>query len=221
MSTDLRIVIVGGGHVGYHTALRLDNQGHGVTIVEKDPERVEFLNDQYMATVIQGDGGRPSILRETKLDRADVIAALTSYGAMTNLGICMTAERIAPDVRTVARIDHGDDEEYEEMVDGTVYPEQLAASAAANEVIEVTAGGVRTIEEVTEEIELVEITVSEDAPVAGRTLQDIGFPRGVLVVLDRNEGGFPGPETVMEPGGQYVLAVEESVTNEVVRLLRG
>ncbi|WP_103029894.1 potassium channel family protein [Salinibacter altiplanensis] len=221
MSKDLRVTIVGGGHVGYHAAEHLDRRGHNVTIIEKDPSRVEFLCDQYVASVIQGDGGRPSVLRQAKLDRSDVIAALTAYGAMTNLGICMTAQRIAPSIKTVARIDHGDDEEFGEMVDTVVYPGKLAANAAANEVIEVSGGGVRTIEEITGNLELIEITVAESAPVAGKTLEAVSLPRGALVVTDRQSGAFPGPETILEPGRQYVLAVQTAVTDEVIRLLRG
>lgn len=221
MSKDLRVVIVGGGHVGYHTAVRLDDRGHDVTIVEKDEDRVEFLGDQYVATVINGEGGRPSVLRQTGLERSDVIAALTDYGAMTNVGICATAQRIAPEVRTVARIDHGDDEEFGEMVDATVYPEALAAHAAANEVIEVSGGGVRTIEEVTDDLELMEVRVAESAPAAGRTLDEVSLPRGALVVTDTRTGQFPTAETTLEPGVQYVLAVQVGVADEVVRLLRG
>jgi trk system potassium uptake protein TrkA len=37
-SKDLRIVIVGGGHVGYHTAERLSNRGHDIVIIEKDED---------------------------------------------------------------------------------------------------------------------------------------------------------------------------------------
>lgn len=221
MSSDLRIVIVGGEHVGYHTAQRLNNRGHDVIIIEKDEDRVDFLSDQYIASVIHGDGGRPSVLREARLEQSDVIAALTSYGAMTNLGICMTAQRIAPDIKTVARIDHGDHEEYEEMVDDVVYPEELAAHAAANDIIDVSGGGVRTIEEITTQLELIEIEVAEGAPAAGKSLEAVSFPRGALVVAEQSTGSFPGPDMVLEPGIQYILAVRTDVTDEVVRLLRG
>jgi trk system potassium uptake protein TrkA len=221
MNGDLRIVIVGGGHVGYHTARRLANRGHDIVIVEKDEDRVEFLNDEYIATVIQGDGGRPSVLRQTNLDRTDVFASLTNYGAMTNLGICMTAQRLAPDLSTVARIDHGDDEEFAEMVDAVVYPEDLAAHEAANSIIDVGGGGVRTIEEVTDDLELVEVEVTPDAPAAGKSLSAVAFPRGAVVVAVQHSGEFPGPETVLEPGARYILAVQSSVTDEAVRLLRG
>lgn len=221
MSRDLRIVIVGGGRVGYHTAQRLDNRGHDLVIIEKDDDRVQFLSDQYVASVIHGDGGRPSVLREAQLDRSDVIAGLTSYGAMTNVGICMTAQRIAPEIKTVARIDHGDHEEFEEIVDAVVYPEELAAHTAANDIIDVSGGGVRTIEEITDRLELIEIEVAERAPAAGKSLDAVSFPRGAVVVAEQHTGAFPGPDMVLEPGVQYILAVQTDVTDEVVRLLRG
>jgi len=221
MRKDLRVVVVGGGHVGYNTAEALHNRGHDVVVVEQDAERVEFLNDSYVATVIHGDGGRPDVLRQADLDRSDVVAALTDRGTMTNLGICATAERIAPEIHTVARTDQPEEPEFHEMVDAAVYPGKLAANAAANQVIQVSGGGVRTIEQVTADLELVEIEIDPGAPAAGKRLEEVAFPRGAVVVADEHRGQFPGPDTVLEPGWPYVLAVPTSVTDEVVRLLRG
>lgn len=221
MGTDLRVVIVGGHHVGYHTARHLSDRGHDVVIVEKDRDRVDFLADQYEATVIQGDGGRRSILEQAGLGRSDVIAALTGYGAMTNVGICRMAESIDPDIRTVARIDHGDTEEYTQVVDSVVYPEQLAAQAATNEIMHVAGAGVQTIAQVTGDLELLELAVAEDAPVAGRELRAVSFPRGSVVVAGRDSNLLPGPEMVLEPGFRYVVAVRDDVSDEVVRLFRG
>ena len=221
MSADLRVVIVGGHHVGHHAARHLSKRGHDVVIVEKDRERVEFLSDQYDATVIHGDGGRRSILEQAGLGRSDVVAALTGYGAMTNIGICTVARDIAPEVGTVARIDHGDRDEYAGLVDRVVYPEELAAHAATNEIIHVADGGVRTIEAVTGDLTLLELTVAPDAPVAGRALRDVAFPRGAVVVAGRDSNQLPGPVMVLEPGYRYVVAVRADISDEVVRLLRG
>lgn len=55
----------------------------------------------------------------------------------------------------------------------------------------------------------------------GRRLDEVTFPRGALVVTEFDTGEFPTPETVLEPGKRYVLAVQAAVTDEVVRLLRG
>ena len=221
MSVDLRVVIVGGQHVGYHTARHLSERGHDVVIIEKDRDRVEYLSEQYDATIIQGDGGRQAILRQAGLDRSDVIAALTGYGAMTNIGICTMATEIEPDIGTVARIDHGDREEYTGLVDRVVYPEELAAHAATNEIIHVAGGGVRTIEEVTGDLTLLELTVAGDAPVADRELREVAFPRGAVVVAGRDSNQLPGPEMVLEPGFRYVIAVKTDISDEVVRLFRG
>ena len=221
MSTDLRVVIVGGQHVGYHAARHLSERGHDVVIIEKDRDRVAFLSDQYEATIIQGDGGRRSILEQAGLGRSDVLAALTGYGAMTNVGICTMAANIEPDIGTVARIDHGDKEEYTELVDQVVYPEELAAHAATNEIIHVAEGGVQTIEQVTADLSLFELTVAADAPVAGRDLSDVAFPRGAVVVAGRDSNQLPGPDMVLEPGFRYLIAAKAEVSDEIVRLFRG
>ena len=214
-------MIVGGHHVGYHAARQLSERGHDVVVVEKDRDRVEFLSDQYDATVIHGDGGRRSVLQQAGLDRSDVVAALTGYGAMTNVGICAMATEIEPDVGTVARIDHGDRDEYAGLVDRVVYPEELAAHAATNEIVHVAGGGVQTIEEVTGDLSLLELTVASDAPVAGRELRDVAFPRGAVVVAGRDSNQLPGPEMVLEPGYRYLVAVKTDISDEVVRLFRG
>jgi trk system potassium uptake protein TrkA len=211
MANDLRAVVVGGGHVGYHAAKHLHDRGHDVVIVEKDPDRVEFLSEQYIATVLEQAG----------LGRSDVVAALTDYGSMTNVGICKMAEHVEPGIRTVARIDHGDTDEYEEMIDEVVYPEQLAAHAATNAIMTATGSGVRTIEEVANDLELIEVTVSGDAPVAGKRLDEVSLPRGAVVVADKSGNRLPGPDTVLDAGNRYVLALHTDVSDEVVRLLRG
>jgi trk system potassium uptake protein TrkA len=221
MGADIRVVIVGGQHVGYHAARHLSDRGHDVVIIEKDPQRVEFLTSKYEATVIQGDGGRRSILEQAGLERTDVLAALTGYGAMTNIGICTMAKTIDQDIGTVARIDHGETSEYAGVVDEVVYPEQLAAHAATNEIMHVAKQGVQTIEEVTSDLELLELTVADEAPVASRALRDVSFPRGSVVVAGRDSNQLPGPEMELEPGHRYIVAVRNDVSDEVVRLFRG
>lgn len=87
MSKNLRVIVVGGGHVGYHAAELLDNRGHDVVVVEQDSERCEFIQDGYVATVIEGDGTRPSVLKQAQPERSDVIASLIGTGVGTNIGI--------------------------------------------------------------------------------------------------------------------------------------
>lgn len=221
MKRDLRVIIVGGGHVGFHAAEHLDRRGHDVVIVEKDRQRCKYLNDQYVAKLIEGDATRPSILKQTQPERGDIIASLIGDATGTNIGICMTAKQLAPDIGTIARVDHGYDEDYGDLVDATVFPEKLAAHATTNQVMDVAGGGVRTIEEVSESIELLEIEVTSDAPFANKDFSEIRFPAGSLVIQCKGEDHLASGDTTLVPGKRYIVATNPEVSDELVRLMRG
>ncbi len=122
------------------------------------------------------------------------------------------------DVRTVMRITGTPDELYEEFVDGLVFPERLGARAATNEIAN---GGVRTIEDIGGNVEIVEVEVAEDAPVAGKRLDEVRLPQGSLIIVDYQGNRIGGPDTVLEAGHRYVLGVESDVADEVMNLFRG
>jgi trk system potassium uptake protein TrkA len=212
----LRVVVAGGGRVGERTAELMDDRGHDVVVVEQDPERVEALSDEYIATVIQGDATRPSILEQAGLDRADAVAAMTGRTGV-NLATCMVATRLEPGLQTVMRTDREVGDEYDEFVDAVTFPERAGARATANAI----ERDVRTLTEATGALDILEVRVAEGAPVAGRELADIALPRGSLVVSDAAGDTIAGPETVLEPGQSYVLAVAPDVADEVMNLMQG
>ncbi|MDX1745283.1 MAG: TrkA family potassium uptake protein [Halobacteriales archaeon] len=213
----LRVVLVGSGRVGLMTARLLDARGHDVIVIERNHERCERIAQEYVATVIEGNAARPSVLRQADLERRDLVAAVTNTQA-TNLAVCMAAKRISPEIRTVMRTIYEDSEaEYAEFVDDVVLPE----AAGARAVMSVVEGGVRSVEQVSGDLEIVEIEVAEGAPAAGKTLKATRFPRGSLIIAHAEGGRFGGPETVLEPGARYLVAVESDVADEVMNLLRG
>lgn len=195
MAASLRVAVVGGGRVGTRTAALLDDRGHTVVVVEADPDRADAISDEYIATVIRGDGTRPSILGQVDLERTDVVAALTGETGR-NLAVCMAAERLTDEVTTILRTDEALEGEYDRFVDEVIFPEAAGARAAANAV----EPDVRTVEDVTGQVEVMEVRVREGAPVAGRPLSEVAFPRGSLVVSDADGDRIAGSETVLEAG---------------------
>jgi trk system potassium uptake protein TrkA len=217
MNGELDVVIAGGGRVGFRTATLLDDRGHDVVVIERDPERCAALTDEYVATVIEGDATRPTVLEQTALDRTDAVLALTG-NAGANLAVCMAAERLTDGVRTVMRTEQPGGDEYTAFVDAVVYPERAGARLAANAV---EIDDVRAFEELSGDLDIFEVRVDEDAPVAGRKLADISIPRGSLVVSDAAIDRVANAEMVLEPGETYVLASDPDVTDEILRLFRG
>lgn len=212
-----RFVIAGGGRVGLQAAKNLSDQGHEVVLVEADEDRVEALSEAYLGPVIHGDATRPSILKQTDLARSDAIAALTDETG-TNLAICMEAQQLAPSIRTLARSETQTDQEYGEVVDATVLPQYLGGDHAADML---TGEDVRTLVYPTAELDIIEVTVTDAAPVAGRRLDEIALPAGSLLISSADRETLAGPETVLEPDERYVLAVESDVVDEVMNLMRG
>ncbi|MFP4188780.1 MAG: potassium channel family protein [Halobacteriales archaeon] len=217
MTGKLRIIIAGMGRVGYYAAKTLKEQGHELVVIEEDGDRCEEINDEYIATVIEGDTTRPSVLRQAGPEKADAIAALTNDMA-ANLAACMTAQKMNEGIRTVMRVDTEIGDEYGEIVDEVIFPERISAKAAANSVV---GEDIRTLESDTGDIDILEVLVEEGASAEGRTLEEVNFPRGSLVISDFNGGSISKPDTRLEAGKKYVIAVEPGVKDEVVNLLRG
>ena len=217
MTGYLNVIIAGGGRVGFQTAKLLANWDHELTIIERDRATVDAIADEYIATVIAGDASNPNILEQAGVDEADVIAGLTGESGL-NLAICMEAKDIAPGIRTVARIDSSEQESYHRFVDAVMFPERAGARAAANEIM---GSDVQTLADVTGTLDIMAIRVQTGAPAAEKTLKDVRFPAGTLVVSDDDGNQIARPETILTPGKRYIVAVEPDVADEVMNLLRG
>jgi trk system potassium uptake protein TrkA len=215
---DLRVVVIGGGRVGSETAQTLDDRGHEVTIIERDSSRCAELADAYFATVLEGDGSRPDVLKQSNPARADVVAGLTA-SAGTNLGACVLAQRLNPNLRTVMRVETPEGADgYGGAVTETVYPERSGARTAVNSII---GGTVRSIESFPGALELAEVQVDVDAPVANRQLAEIALPEGSLVVSNAEGDRIARAETTLEPGRRYLVAAQAEVADEIRQLFQG
>lgn len=213
---DLRVVIVGSGRTGLQTARRLDERGHEIVIIERNPDRVQDLVDERVAAVIEGDATNSEVLRQAGLDKADVLVSMTDTMG-TNFSVCTLATEINPEIRTVMRSVYETTEDYAKFVDDIVFPERAGARATVNAVED----GIQTLEETSAKVELLEVRIAPTAPVAGRTLADVNLPKGSIVISDIEQTQIATADTELRPGQTYVIAVESGVADEVRQLFRG
>ncbi|KAB7513844.1 TrkA family potassium uptake protein [Halosegnis rubeus] len=211
------IIIAGGGRIGFQAAELLAARDENVTIIEEDKDRITEIADAWIATVIQADASDPDILEQAGIKYVDTIAALTELTGL-NLAVCLLATQLADGIRTVARVDRETDGAYDRFVDAVVYPEEAGARVVANQT---TGREVQTLAAVTGNIEILEIRVPKGAPAAGRTLAEVSFPAGTLVISGEDGSQILKPETTLTPGSQYVVAVEPDVVDEVLQLMHG
>ena len=217
MTSDLDVIIAGGGRVGFQTAELLADRGHDVTVIERDPDVIDEIADEWVVTVIEGDATNPGIIEQAGVDRADAIAALTG-DAGVNLAVCLAASELAPGIRTVARIDRASGTTYTRFVDAVLFPERAGARMAANEIV---GSDVRTLADVTGDLDIMLVRVAEGAPAAGKRLAEVRLPEGSLIVSDANGERVAQSGTTLTAGHRYVVAVEPDVADEVMNLLQG
>lgn len=213
---DLRVIIVGSGRTGLRTARLLNDRGHDVVIIERNPDRVQELIDGRVATIIEGDATNPDILRQADPEQADVIAAMTDTMG-TNFTVCTLAAEINPNIRTVMRSVYQTTDDYAKFADDIVFPEHAGARASINAI----ERDIQTLEETSAQVELLEIRIAPGAPVAGRTLAEVTLPEGCVVISDIEQARIVTAATELRPGQTYVVAVEPGVADELRQLFRG
>ena len=215
MAETPHIVIAGSGRVGHRVAEHFADRGRDVTVVDPDPDAVGAVDDDRI-DVRQADATKPSVLRAAVTDRTEVVGALTDKED-TNLVVCMAAKRFAPEIRTVARIQDREGDEYGEYVDEVYFPERASVRAAVNAL---TGSDVRTFEEVTGELEVLDIRIDYDAPAADAVVSEV-LPEGSVVIAETGGHVAVQHSTKLVGGRRYLIAADRDVVGEVMRLCRG
>ena len=217
-TAEQHVVIAGAGRVGRRTAQVLTDYGHEVYLLERDPETVDAVTGRRTGVVIEGDATDPNVLRQAEPERADILAALTGEDT-TNLAICAEMHHLTDQIRSIARVcgpEHP--ESATEFVDEFIYPERVSSKAVVNHVQE---DDIRTLEDVTGDLDVLDIRVDPRSPVAGKQLKEILFPEGTRIISDTDGTEIARPETTLEPGRRYLVATEPSVADDVHKLLVG
>jgi len=99
----LKIIIVGAGEVGFHTAQRLTIENKEVVVIDKRPEALKRFSDLLDVQTICGSGSSPRVLEEAGVVSAEMLLAVTDSDE-TNLVACLFAEAIGPGIMKLARI---------------------------------------------------------------------------------------------------------------------
>ncbi len=105
----MKVLIVGCGRVGSRLASELDEEGHEVTIVDRDPGSFsraasrEALSQDFKGNFLVGDGTEADLLRRAGIEEADSFVAVTE-GDNRNIMAAQIAKQIYKVPRVVCRI---------------------------------------------------------------------------------------------------------------------
>ena len=102
----LKIIVVGCGKVGKTLVEQLYYEGHDVTVIDQNAQRVADVAAAYDVMGVTGNGASFSTLMEAGIEKADVIIAVTQTDEL-NLLCCTVAKRVAK-CSAIARVRNPD-----------------------------------------------------------------------------------------------------------------
>lgn len=99
----MRVVILGCGRVGAALAMKLDQAGHTVAVIDSTNESFQRLDPKFKGERIVGNGVDEEILKRAGIEKADAFAAVTN-GDNRNIMVSQIAKEIFHVKRVVCRI---------------------------------------------------------------------------------------------------------------------
>ena len=226
----MQIVIVGGGKLGISLAQHLVNEGHNVTMVDRNEAVVQRSMDTMDAMFIHGSGVSADTLKEADVPHSDILIAATMSDEVNMLS-CLTAKRLGAQY-TIARIR---DPEYlsslsflqkELSIDYAINPERATAREISRMLRFPFAGGIETFAR--GRVEMVDFRASEEDPVVGIPLKEMykknkQLPQVLFCAVERDgEIIIPKGDFVIKPGDRvHVVSDVATITRFFSALGKG
>jgi len=183
----MRVVIAGAGSVGRSIARELLHNGHQVLLIDKDVDDVH-VRTVPMATWLMADACEITSLHEANLADCDVVVAATGDDK-ANLVLSLLAKTEFGVPRTVARVNNPKNEwMFDEAwgVDVAVSTPRLM-TALVEEAVSV-GDLVRIFTFGQGQSTMVELTLPDNSPYAGKRVGDVPWPdESVLVGIIRED----------------------------------
>jgi trk system potassium uptake protein TrkA len=217
------IIIIGGGKVGYYLGRALLDEGHEILVVEKDPDRNEFICGELGSVCIRGDGCEVATLTEVGTGRADMFIAVTGDDE-DNLVACQVAKHKFNVPRTIARISNPQNETiFKKLgIDVTVSSTNIILENIEEEVPTHPLTHLLTIKD--KGLEIVEVKIPPDSTTIGKSVKELSLPPETilsLIIRKQRKPIVPTADTILQAEDQIIAATTPELEEALRTALRG
>ena len=215
-----RVLIVGGGRIGYRLASRLEKKSIYTKIIEKNPERCAQLAEKMNKVVVLcGDGSDQSLMLEENIQDMDAVVTLTD-DEETNILVSLLAKRMGA-AQTIVKISKFS---YFPLM-SSVGIEQVVSPrlSAINTILQhIRRGKVLSARSIKGELaEVLEAIALETSDIVGKPLRQITFPKGALVIgiIREDEVIVPSGESMIQPEDRIIIFARREAIPKIEKIL--
>lgn len=214
----MKIIIVGCGKVGYVLTEQLTKEGHDITLIDKDDEKLTRVSSNMDVYCVNGNGTSYETQIEAGIKDTDLLISVTDSDEI-NMLCCLIAKKVG-NCKTIARVRKP---EYDFEVNFlkeelglsmSINPEMTAAAEMSRLIQYPKALDVETF--VKGRVTLIKVAVTKDSPLDGLVIKNIASVAGkrtLVCIVDRNnELTIPNGDFQLKEGDivSLILPVEES-----------
>ncbi len=215
-----RVLIVGGGQIGYRLARRLEDQSFSCKVIEKRATRCDFLAEKLDRTVVlHGDGSDQSLLVEENIHDTDLVVTLTS-DEETNILVSLLAKRLGAK-KTITQINKFS---YFPLMT-TIGIEQVVSprQSAINSILQhIRRGKVLSTISIKGEVgEVMEALAMPTSDIVSKPLKKIAFPKGSMVagIIRKEAIIIPRGDSIIEPDDRIIIFATRKAIPGVEKIL--
>jgi trk system potassium uptake protein TrkA len=219
-----RILIAGGGNIGYRLAKILENK-YRIKLIEHGEDRAKFLSENLSKTVVlMGSATDKALLEEENIDTIDVFCAVTNDDE-TNIMSSMLAKRLgARKVMTLINKAAYVDLVQGGVIDIAISPQQTTIGSLLTHVRRGDMVNVHSLRRgAAEAIEAIAHGDKLTSKVVGRTISNIDLPKGTTIgAIVRGDQVIITHEDIMVESDDHIIlfVVDKRRIPEVERLFQ-
>ena len=214
----MKVIVVGGGKVGYYLTKTLLEHGHKPHLIEKERNTCARAANDLDVPVICGDGSTIDVLESAETHDADALIAVTGRD-QDNLIACQLAKQLFHVGRTVARINNPKNAAVMKQL-GVDIPVSSTDNIARLLEREVDSASIKQLMSLNRgETSLCELVVPSQYKLDGVRLCELRLPEESIIVSITRDGRLiiPRGNTQIFSGDKVLVICHNKVVHELSR----
>ena len=216
----MKILVAGGGKVGYYLTKALLEEGHELHLIEKDPVAAQKIAAELDIPVVCGDAASVDILEGCGIQSPDAVLALTGSDE-DNLVCCQLASRIFYKAKIVSKVN--------DPKNVTIFKRLGIGTAISNVDTfvkllerEVDTSRIKELLEVGEDASIHEITLPKVYELSGTSLSELKLPADSIIISITRAGHLiiPRGNTKLMDGDRLLVMAHDRAVSELLCILK-
>lgn len=217
----MKVIIVGGGKIGYYLAKTLIENGHEPSVIEADKRVCNIFANELDIPIIKGDGTTIEVLEDADVKHADAIVAVTGKDE-DNLISCQLAKKLFGVKKTVAKVNNPKNEKALQQLGIDIV---VSATSNITSILEreIDSNNLKQFIDIKGcHACLYEIVLDEHFSFNNELIKDIHLPDdcNIITITRDNNTLIPRGKTKLKKGDILLILTIESAWSDIKKALK-